>query len=86
MRRITDDVRWIAVRHMMEGYSTFQSADMLYLSSRSIERIKSTFRKWGDVKDPFASPDLKPSKVNQDAVDVSVFPSHPSVPEGRSAC
>jgi hypothetical protein len=70
MRKVSEDVSWIAIKHMMEGYSVTESAAALYLCTRSITRYRDTFRKFGDVTDPFAIPEGRPSKIDNHVVDV----------------
>jgi hypothetical protein len=46
------EVKWIMIRHMLDGFTTLESSGMLYRSTRTINRIRYIFRMYGDIVDP----------------------------------
>ena len=53
---LSTDVQWIVIRHMVDGYSVRESARMVYISTRTVERLRAVFQKYGNVVSPFQVP------------------------------
>jgi transposase len=69
-RQTSSDTKWIIIGHFLDGFTAEESADMLYKSSRTVYRIRSIFRKYGDVVDPFVARPGRTSELDRHVIDV----------------
>jgi hypothetical protein len=56
------EVKWIIVRHMLDGYSSDESAAVIYRSRSTVDRTRALFALYGDVNNPFKQQSGRASK------------------------
>ena len=49
-----EEVKWIMIRHMLDGFTPLESSGMLYRPTKTINRTRHLFRMYGDIVDLMA--------------------------------
>jgi hypothetical protein len=69
------EVKWIMIRHMLDGFTPLESSGMLYRSMRTINRTRRMFRMYGDIVDPMAEApgNGRKTKLDSHVIDVCFY-------------
>jgi transposase len=52
-RHFSEDLKWRIVYHMVDGYTQKETAERLYISVGTVNKIWEIYKSWGCVVDPF---------------------------------
>jgi transposase len=53
MKHLSEDLKWRVVFHIADGYTQKESAERLYISVGTANKVYNIYKRWGCVIDPF---------------------------------
>ena len=71
MKQLSEDLRWHIIFHIANGYTQKETAERLYISIGTVNKVYKIYKCWGCVIDPFCG--NKGRKKTFNIHDMKVF-------------
>ncbi len=73
VKQLSEDLKWRVVYHLVDGYTQKETAERLYISVGTVNKVWEIYKSWGCVIDPFHENQGRKKTFNTYDMKVRVF-------------
>ena len=71
MKQLSEDLKWHVIFHIADGYTQEETAESLYISLGTVNKVYKIYKCWGCVIDPFCKNQGRKKTFNTHDMKVS---------------